>query len=134
MAGVGCCEGRRKVIEERDSATRSLYEVVGKFLMMEMEVFKPVATMLVAERHGGERGGGSAGSKNRVLEAGFLAYFGPQSLHLWSMKIKSIYRRWKRDILSLLVQNLIPWFDLKASQPLIQSSNDELSILCRKNS
>jgi hypothetical protein len=57
MAGVGCCEGRRKVIEERDSATRSLYEVVRKFLMMEIEVFKPVATMLVAERHGGERGG-----------------------------------------------------------------------------
>ena len=50
-------EGRRKVIEERDSATRSLYEVVGQFLMMEMEVFKPVVTMLVAERHGGERGG-----------------------------------------------------------------------------
>jgi hypothetical protein len=48
------------------------------------------------------------------------------------MKIKSIYRWRKRDILSLLVQNLNPWFDPKASQPLAQSSNDELSV-CRKN-
>jgi len=31
------------------------------------------------------------------------------------------------------VQNLSPWFDPKASQPLAQSSNDELSVLCRKN-
>jgi hypothetical protein len=49
------------------------------------------------------------------------------------MKIKSIYRRWKRDTLSLLVQNFSPWFDPKVSQPLAQSSNDELSVLCRKN-
>jgi hypothetical protein len=28
---------------------------VGRLLVMEMEVFKPVATMLVAERHGEER-------------------------------------------------------------------------------
>jgi hypothetical protein len=107
--------------------------VVGQFLVMEMEVFKPVVTMLVAERLGGERERRSASSKNQVLEAGFLAIFGPQSLHLWSMKIKSIYRRWKRDTLSLLVQNLIHWFDPKASQPLVQSNNDELSVLCRKN-
>jgi len=31
-----------------------------------------------------------------------------------------------------MVQNIGPWFDLKASQPLVQSSNDELSVLCRK--
>jgi len=49
------------------------------------------------------------------------------------MKIKSIYRQWKRDTLSFLVQNLSPWFNSKASQPLAQSSNDELSVLCRKN-
>jgi len=48
-------EGRRKVAEKRDSAMLSLYEVVGQFLVMEMEVFKPVVTMLVAERRGGER-------------------------------------------------------------------------------
>jgi hypothetical protein len=48
------------------------------------------------------------------------------------MKIKSIYRWWKRDTLSLLVQNPSPWFDPKASQPLAQSSNDELSILQEK--
>jgi hypothetical protein len=44
------------------------------------------------------------------------------------MKIKYIYRRWKRDTFYLLVQNLSPWFNPKASQPLAQSSNDELSI------
>ena len=72
---------------------------------------------------------GSVGSKNRVREAGFLAVFGPKFLHPLSIKIKSIYRRWKRDTLSLLVQNLSPQFDPEASQPLAQSSNDELSIL-----
>jgi hypothetical protein len=48
------------------------------------------------------------------------------------MKIKSIYRRWKRDTLSLLVPNISPWIDPKASRPLVQSNNDELSVLCRK--
>jgi hypothetical protein len=61
-----------------------------------------------------------------------LSVFGPKFLHPWSMKIKSIYRRWKRNTFSLLMQNLNPWFDPKASQPLAQSSNDELSVLCKK--
>jgi hypothetical protein len=61
--------------------------------------------------------------------ASFLADFGSNFLHTWSMKIKSIYRWCKRDTFSLLVQNLSPWFDPKASQPLAQSSNDELSVL-----
>ena len=39
-------------------------------------------------------------------EAGFFAVFGPKFLCLWSMKIKPIYRRWKRDTLSFLVQNI----------------------------
>jgi hypothetical protein len=75
---------------------------------------------------------GYAGSRNGVREAGFFAVFGQKFLHPWSMKIKYIYRRWKRDIFSLLVQNLSPWFDPKATQPSTQSSNDELSVLCRK--
>jgi len=75
-----------------------------------MEVFKPVVTMLVAERRGGgrERERGSAGSRNRVREAGFFVVFGPKFLHPLSMKIKYIYRCWKRDTLSLLVQNFSP--------------------------
>jgi hypothetical protein len=40
------------------------------------------------------------------------------------MKIKSIYKRGKRDTLSLVVPNLGPWFDPKASQPLVESSNE----------
>jgi hypothetical protein len=48
-------EGRRKVAEDRGSAARLLYEVFGRLLVMEREVFKPVVTMLVAECHGGER-------------------------------------------------------------------------------
>jgi hypothetical protein len=31
-----------------------------------------------------------------------------------------------------MVQNISPWFDLKASQPLAQNSNDELSVLQEK--
>jgi hypothetical protein len=48
------------------------------------------------------------------------------------MKIKYIYRRWKRETFSPVVPNLGPWFNPKASQPLVQSSNEELSVLCRK--
>jgi hypothetical protein len=48
-------EGRRKVVGERGSAARSLYEVLRRFLVMEMEVFNSVVTMLLAERRGGER-------------------------------------------------------------------------------
>jgi hypothetical protein len=64
-------------------------------------------------------------------EVGFLSILNPILLP-WTMKIKSIYRRWKKDTLSLLVPNLGPWIDPKASQLLVQSSNDELSVLCRK--
>jgi len=59
-------------------------------------------------------------------------WVGPIFLHPLSMKIKSIYRWWNRDTFSLLVQNLSPWFDPKASQSLAQSSNDELSVLQEK--
>jgi len=35
-----------------------------------------------------------------------LANFGPEFLLLQAMKCTPIYRRWKRDILSLMVPNL----------------------------
>jgi len=79
-----------------------------------------------------ERGAGSAGSRNRVREASFFAVFGPNFLPPWSMKITCIYRWWKRNTSSLLVPNFSPWFDLKILQPLLQRSNDELPVLCRK--
>jgi hypothetical protein len=48
------------------------------------------------------------------------------------MKITFIYRWWKRNTSSLLVPNFSPWFDPKTLQPLLQRSNDELPVLCRK--
>jgi len=57
---------------------------------------------------------------------------GPNLLSSPAMKIKFIYKGSKRDTLSLVVPNLGPWFDPKTSQPLVQNSNDELSVLCRK--
>ena len=48
------------------------------------------------------------------------------------MKITSIYRWWKRNTSSPLVPNFSPWFDPKILQPLLQRSNDELPVLCRK--
>jgi len=48
-------DGRRKVAKERGSAVRSLYEVVWRLIVMEMEVFKPVVTVLMAEHRGEER-------------------------------------------------------------------------------
>jgi hypothetical protein len=44
---------------------------------MEMEVFKLVVMMLVAERRDGERERGSVGSRNRVREAVFLLSLDP---------------------------------------------------------
>jgi hypothetical protein len=74
-------EGRRKVVEERGSAALSLYEVFGRLLVMEMEVFKPVVTMLAAERRGGDRERRRfCWRRNWVREAGFLAVFGPKFL------------------------------------------------------
>jgi len=45
------------------------------------------------------------GRKEKILgrKVGFFAFFGPIFLHPLSMEIKSIYRWWKRDTLSLLV-------------------------------
>jgi hypothetical protein len=64
----------------------------------------------------------------------FFVDFGPKSLPPQPMKIKYIYKGWKRDTLSLVVSNLSLWFDPKASQPLVQSSNDELSVFYKKMS
>ena len=82
-------------------------------------------------RHGGERRkGGKCWLEPEMT--GFLADFGPNFIHPWSMKITSIYRWWKRDTFSLLVPNFGPWFDPKALQPLLQRNNEELPVLCRK--
>jgi hypothetical protein len=72
-------EGRRKVAGDRGSAARLLYEVFGRLLVMEREVFKPVVTMLVAECHGGERERerSSASSKNRLGRLVFLLSLDP---------------------------------------------------------
>jgi len=79
-----------------------------------------------------EREAGSATSRNRVRAAGFLVVFGPEFIPLWSMKITSIYRWWKSNTSSLLVTNFSPWFDPKTLQPILQRSNDELPVFCRK--
>jgi hypothetical protein len=79
-----------------------------------------------------EREAGSTGSRNRVREADFFAVFGPKFLPPWSMQITYIYRWWKRNTSSPLVPNFSPWFDPKILQPLLQRSNDELPVLCRK--
>ena len=74
-------EGKRKVAEERGSAVLSLYEVLWLLLVMEMEVFKLVVTILAAERRSGER------ERQVLLAAGtglgrlvFLAVFRPKFL------------------------------------------------------
>jgi hypothetical protein len=67
-----------------------------------------------------------AGRKNRG-EADCLAYFGPDVLLPQAMKSTSIYRRWKRAILSTLEKNFSPWFRWEGSQPLAQSRHGALS-------
>jgi len=76
-------ERRRKVAEERGSTARSLYEVFGWSLVMEMDVFKPMVMMLVAERRSGKREKKKFCWKQKMREGGwFLAVFGPKFLHL----------------------------------------------------
>jgi hypothetical protein len=62
----------------------------------------------------------------------FLADFGPDFLLTQAMKCTPIYRRWKRDNVSLMVPNRGLWFDCKGSQPLVQSVHRELSNLQEK--
>ena len=96
-----------------------------------MEVFKPVVNDVSGWRpQWKEREKGSAGSRNEG--SGFFVDFKPKALHTSTMKIKFIYRLWKRDTLSLLMLNLSLRFDPKTPQPLVQSSNNEMSVLCRK--
>jgi hypothetical protein len=56
-----------------------------------------------------------------------LAYFGPDFLLPQAMKSISIYRRWKRAILSTLEKNFSLWFIWEGSQPLAQNRRGALS-------
>ena len=71
---------------------------------MEMMVVKPVKVVVMAEEE--------AEREKKVAETGkkliFLAYFGPDFLLLQAMKSTSIYRRWKRAILSTLRKTFSP--------------------------
>ena len=74
--------------------------MVGQLPTMDMEVFKLVVTMLVAEGRGCERERERERESERgvllaveMRGAGFFVDFKPKSLHTWTMKIKSIYRR-----------------------------------------
>jgi hypothetical protein len=58
-----------------------------------------------------------------------LADFGPDFLLLQAMKYTAIYKRWKMNILSLMVPNLSLWFGWERSQPLVQSRYGTLSNL-----
>ena len=75
---------------------------------------------------GGEAGGGSSwwlkwrGERERKnaetwADGWFLADFGPDFLLPRAMKCSPIYRRWKRNMLSLMVLNRGLWFGWYAS-------------------
>ena len=65
-----------------------------------------VEKLLVAGTVAAGRGRKSAGGRGR--NAGFLAYFGPDFLLPLTIKSDSIYRLWKRAILSTLGKNFSP--------------------------
>ena len=92
-----------------------------------------VVRVVVAKGHGGERKKEEkVVQKKKMGEKMVFCRLGPNLLSSSAIKIKFIYKGSKRDTLSLVVPNLGPWFDQKTSQPLVQNSNDELSVLCRK--
>jgi hypothetical protein len=61
----------------------------------------------MVEREGEER---ERNCRNRGKWLVFFADFGPNFLLAQAMKCTPIYRRWKRDILSLMVTNIGLWF------------------------
>jgi hypothetical protein len=70
-----------------------------------------LAGIVVAEGHGGERGGEREKScRNWGKWLGFYADFGPNFLLAQVMKCSPIYRRRKRDILSFMIKNIGLWF------------------------
>jgi len=64
--------------------------------------------------------------KNGGQRGWFLADFEPNFLLPQAMKSTSIYRRWKRAILSSLEKNFQPLIWLEESKPLVQSMYLEL--------
>lgn len=51
---------------------------------------------------------GGSGKERKIRYAGFFIDFEPNFIHPQAMKFTLIYRRWKRDVLSLQVPNLGP--------------------------
>jgi hypothetical protein len=72
-------------------------------------VGRPVKRVMVAEGHGGERGRGKRENyRNKGKWLVFLADFGPDFLLSQAIKSTSIYRQWKRAILSTMEKNCNP--------------------------
>jgi hypothetical protein len=71
-------------------------------------VVELVVEKLVGGWNGGEREGEKLQKQGQM--GWFLADFGPEFLLPQAMKCRPIYRRWKMNILSLMVANLGLWF------------------------
>jgi hypothetical protein len=76
-----------------------------------------------------EKEGSNAGWKRKQRSK---LIFEPPILLAQAMKCIPTYRRWKRDILFLMVPNCGLWFGREASQPLVQSVHRKLSNLQEK--
>jgi len=114
------------------SSQRLLYHRWGARLV-EMVVVKLVVRVVVAKGHRGERK--KKRWQRRKGWGGKDFFF----FRLWTqfslfqtMKSKSIYRGWERDLWSPLVPNIGPRFDPKVSLLLVKNGNDKLSVLCKK--
>jgi hypothetical protein len=57
---------------------------------------------------------------------------GELRLVFFLLALDPIYKEWKGDILSLMVSNLDPWFDLEGTQLLAQSNHNGLTKLLEK--
>jgi hypothetical protein len=79
----------------------------------------------------GQNGGWEWGKKNYAKNHFFLG-FGFWFLSFWGMESTSIYRGWKRDMLSFVAPNLGPWFETKGSQLFVQSCHHGLKKLLQK--
>ena len=131
VADVSCGRKKKKLIDEREelivailSPTRSWVGTEGWDAFVHGSVVVEVAEEAM-EREGKER---RLWWKQNWGGLIFFADFGLDFLPQ-SMKSTPIYKGWKMDVLSLLLSNLGPWFNLKGSQPLVQSGYHRLSDL-----
>ena len=121
--GRSCCDEVVRLVV-------AAVELEEKTLTAEEERRRRKST--AGRRRRGRRGEGKKRKLQKPGRSWFFGLFWTRFLLFQAMKSTSIYRRWKRAILSTWRKNFSPWFSWEGSQPLAQSRYHELKIYRQK--